>query len=312
MTTALLPRGSRFGDIKLTGYVGSGGFSDVYAGEDPSGRRLAVKVLRLAGLEQEAQSIRIEREREALSKIDSRGVAKLVSANLSAEQPWIASEFIDGPTLQESIDQDGPLSYEETLSLTRRLAEIVAELHARGVAHRDITPNNVIFGPDGPVLIDFGSARIDLESSATGSILLAGTPGFVPPEAEAGLTVGRMADVYALGRLAAHCSGERALPDILLRAVLREPSSRPEAQEVADTLASNQELINRSRSRTVAQLPRRISLTTLALSVEVRGEILWVAPSRRESVLVEILRYQRSHEGLAGPGSSLTPVLTRN
>ena len=127
VTTALLPRGSRFGDIKLTGYLGSGGFSDVYAGQDSSGRRLAVKVLRLTGLNAAQQTQRVRREEAALARVDSRGVAKLISADLTADQPWIASEFVDGPTLKESIETQGPLTFDETLGLIRRLAEIVTE-----------------------------------------------------------------------------------------------------------------------------------------------------------------------------------------
>ena len=264
VTTALLPRGSRFGDIKLTGYLGSGGFSDVYAGQDSSGRRLAVKVLRLTGLNAAQQTQRVRREQEALARVDSRGVAKLISADLTADQPWIASEFVDGPTLKESIETQGPLTFDETLGLIRRLAEIVAELHELGIAHRDITPNNIIFGPDGPVLIDFGSARIDLENEATGSILLAGTPGFTPPEAEAGLAVGKKADVYALGQLAIYCLGNTDLPETLTQAKATDPEVRPTANELAASLTPHNTTPARNTTRNIRQLPRRYSLLTVS------------------------------------------------
>jgi serine/threonine protein kinase len=266
VTTALLPRGSRFGDIKLTGYLGSGGFSDVYAGQDSSGQRLAVKVLRLTGLNVAQQTQRVRREQEALARVGSRGVAKLISADLTADQPWIASEFVDGPTLKESIETQGPLTYDETLGLIRRLAEIVAELHELGIAHRDITPNNIIFGPDGPVLIDFGSARIDLENEATGSILLAGTPGFTPPEAEAGLAVGKKADIYALGKLFAYCQSEAKPPAVLVHACDPEPEQRPTPQTIAGALGGTTEPPARSHTRAIRKLPRRYKLRTVALS----------------------------------------------
>ena len=177
MTTVVLPRGSRFGDLRLTGFIGRGGFSDVYEAYDANGRRLAVKVLRLAGLDVDGQNERVGREREVLSRIDSRGVAKLVSSDLGSHTPWIASEFIDGPTHRESVLRNGAYSEDEAYGLVRRLAEILSDLHAAGIAHRDLTPNNVILGPEGPVIIDFGSARIDLESELTGSFL-AGTHGY--------------------------------------------------------------------------------------------------------------------------------------
>ena len=69
MTTALLPRGSRFGEIRLTGFLGSGGFSDVYEGIDASGRRLAVKVFRNRTSDPDTQRRRIAAEREALSAV---------------------------------------------------------------------------------------------------------------------------------------------------------------------------------------------------------------------------------------------------
>ena len=294
VTTALLPRGSRFGDIKLTGYLGSGGFSDVYAGQDSSGRRLAVKVLRLTGLNAAQQTQRVRREQEALARVDSRGVAKLISADLTADQPWIASEFVDGPTLKESIETQGPLTFDETLGLIRRLAEIVAELHELGIAHRDITPNNIIFGPDGPVLIDFGSARIDLENEATGSILLAGTPGFTPPEAEAGLAVGKKADVYALGQLAIYCLGNTDLPETLTQAKATDPNQRPSASQLANRLQHFNQALARQRSKVIQPLPTRFrprvlaGVATLALLIGATGSygVLRDKPVTTQGVLL--------------------------
>ena len=282
MTTALLHRGSRFGDLRLTGYVGSGGFSDVYEAFDKSGRRLAIKVLRLTGLDTEGQQQRIEREREALSRIGSRGVAKLLHSDLQCETPWIASEFVDGPTLQEIVEEGGPLGRDEGLSLIRRLAEILDELHQEGIAHRDLSPNNIIIGPDGPVIIDFGSARIDLEGGATGSLLLAGTSGFVPPEALRGEPVGRAGDLYSLGKIALFSTGlaEEAIPVELNSCLSEQSATRPTAQTVAAALDEFQSRVARSAKRKVTRLKRRFRPVTvlifgaLALSVGIGAGLL--------------------------------------
>ena len=268
MTTGLLPRGSRFGGLRLTGFIGSGGFSDVYEAFDEKGRRLAVKVLRLTGLNAESQTDRIIREREILARVDSRGVAKLVSADLSADTPWIASEFVDGPTLRESVRTDGPLSAVETLSLVRRLAEILGELHSSGIAHRDLTPNNIVLGPDGPVIIDFGSARLDLENSATGSLLLAGTQGYTAPEALRNEPAGRAADMFSLGRVAQFCvsgedDGEPDFEPSIAALCADNPGDRPSANDIVELLPAFDSLPERHRKRDVEKLPRRFRLSTV-------------------------------------------------
>lgn len=269
MTTALLPRGSRFGDLRLTGFVGSGGFSDVYEAYDKLGRRLAVKVIRLGGISERDQQERINREQAALRRIDSRGVARLITADLTCETPWIASEFVDGPTIRESISERGPLSQRETLSVIRRLAEILDEIHAQGIAHRDITPNNVIFSADGPVLIDFGSAKIDLESHSSGSVLVAGTMGYLPPEVERNEPVGRSGDIYSLARVAQFClSGSddatAVLPSQLKDALDPIPGKRPSADEIVQALADFIEPVARHELRDIVRLPRRYRPRALA------------------------------------------------
>ena len=266
MTTALLPRGSRFGEIRLTGFLGSGGFSDVYAGIDASGRKLAVKVFRNRTSDPDAQRRRIAAEREALSAVDSRGVAKLVADDLAAKDPWIASEFVDGLTIRESIEADGHLSREEALGVTRRLAEVLRDLHAAGIAHRDLTPSNIVFGQDGPVVIDFGSARMDLDYDSSGSILLAATPGFTPPEAVEGKSVGQKADVYALAKIAQFMSGDEAetFPTEIRQSLSPDPSDRPTAAAIADALANFGARDKRFKTKPVAKLSRRFSSSTVA------------------------------------------------
>ena len=229
-------------------------------------------MLRLTRLNAESQTDRIIREREILAQVDSRGVAKLVSADHSSDTPWIASEFVDGPTLRESIRTDGPLSAVEALSLVRRLAEILGELHNSGIAHRDLTPNNIVLGPDGPVIIDFGSARLDLENSATGSLLLAGTQGYTAPEVLRNEPAGRAADMFSLGRVAQFCvSGEDdGAPDFepsIAALCADNAGDRPSANEIVELLAAFNSLPERHRKRDVEKLPRRFRLSTVVALV---------------------------------------------
>ena len=92
MTTALLTRGTQFGEFRATGYVGSGGFSDVYEAFDPLGQRVALKVLRSKTVLETVQQSRIERERDILAALDTRGVARLIDADFQSDPPWIASD----------------------------------------------------------------------------------------------------------------------------------------------------------------------------------------------------------------------------
>ena len=277
MTTRLLPQRSRFGDIKLTGFLGSGGFSDVYAGSLPDGRQAAVKLFRTGTVNREAIKLRLQRERDIVQTLITGGVARLLESDLEAEIPWIASELIDGPTLRESILTDGVMDEIEALGIVQSLATTLIELHGRGVAHRDITPNNVIISSKGPVLIDFGSARADLGDGNTRSVLLEGTVGYLPPEAERGEEVGRAADVFALARIAEFClSGSdednAELPEILLQALSSEPLDRPAASAIAAALPSSGDPAKRHSPRTIESLPRRVSpALTAAISMSVLG-----------------------------------------
>ena len=294
MTTVLLSRGTTFGEFRATGFVGSGGFSDVYEARDSKGRRVALKVLRLQSLASGDQQIRIQRERLAISLVDSRGIARLIDADLQAEQPWIASEFIDGPTLRESIDKSGPLEYLAAMALAKRLAEILVDVHQQGIAHRDITPNNIVFGPDGPVIIDFGSARIDLDSEITGSVLVYGTSGYAPPEISTGQPVGRSADVYGLARTIQFClsgsdEGQADLPPILERCLSTDPVNRPPAGEVVQVLGPQGEIPRRNSPKLISKLPRRFKLrsllvaTGLAIGLSVLATVSLLSPNKTPS-----------------------------
>jgi serine/threonine protein kinase len=205
MATALLSRNTNFGSIRLKGHIGTGGFSDVYEGFTAAGQRVAVKVLRSATDQVRSNSARFAREQEVLKRLDSRGAARLVDADLDNDPPWIASEFIDGISLSELIQRDGPLNNELTQALIFSLAGVVKNVHNAGIAHRDISPNNIILGPDGPVLIDFGSSRLESYDSQTGSRLFVGTDGYIAPEGLRGEPVGMSGDVYALTRVAQFC-----------------------------------------------------------------------------------------------------------
>ena len=248
MSTAQINRSDRFGGIRPKRYRGGGGFSDVYEGFTPSGERVAIKVLRFKEDAQSLEAEKLIREQKILARINSRGVAKYIDSDLDNDPPWIASEYVDGPTLKEAVASNGPLSAKAVELLVRQIALALTELHAENIAHRDLSPNNVILGPDGPVIIDFGSARITSSSAKLVSIVSVGTPGFLSPEAIAGNDSGSPSDIYALAKIAEYALAGQAettdrisiselspsLSATLLKALSDNPTDRPRAQDIVE------------------------------------------------------------------------------
>jgi hypothetical protein len=203
-----------------------------------------------------------------------------VAAKLDSDPPWIASEFIDGPNLREAVREKGSFSIRDASSLLSLVAKTLVDLHAEGIAHRDLTPNNILLGEFGPVIIDFGSAKEDLTADA-GSVLSVGTPDFAAPEVLAGADSGLASDVYSLAKVFLFLVGienvessdfeklplSAAQKQVVKSCLSREPKSRPNANDLADLFDSAQltdELTNQGYSQIViSKLPRRVSMWTL-------------------------------------------------
>ncbi len=200
MTAVLLSRNSAFAEFKLRSHRGSGGFSDVYEAVSDDGKRVAIKVLRVPGGPNAANLERFERELRILQRMDNRRIARLVGAKLDSDPPWIASEFIDGPNLREAINEKGLFEIKDAVQLFSLVVKALSEIHAEGIAHRDLTPNNILLGEFGPVVIDFGSAKENLTGDF-GSVLSVGTPEFAAPEVLIGGNVGLASDVFSLAKV---------------------------------------------------------------------------------------------------------------
>ncbi|GAA4636502.1 hypothetical protein GCM10023196_086520 [Actinoallomurus vinaceus] len=195
MTVSLLPSDPpRLGEYTLTGRLGEGGQGVVYLAADPSGRQVAVKLLR-AHLSGDAKArSRFVRELSAAERVPAFCTAPVVDANVAGDQPYIVSEFVPGPALQEL----GRLAEPDLLRLAVSTATALAAIHQAGIVHRDFKPANVIMGPGGPRVIDFGIARV-LDSDATMTSQAVGTPAYMAPEQLAGGAIGPAADMFAWG-----------------------------------------------------------------------------------------------------------------
>jgi hypothetical protein len=198
------------GGYRLRARLGSGGMGRVYLAETPAGRPVAVKVVRPELSDDQDFRARFRREIQAARSVHGLYTAQVLDADPGATPPWLVTAYVPGPSLQQAVAERGPMPEAAAFRLVAGVAEALQAIHAAGLVHRYLKPSNVVLGPDGPRVIDFGIARA-LESTAlTRSGMMVGTPQFMAPEQILGRPVSPALDVFALGALAAYAASGRA------------------------------------------------------------------------------------------------------
>ncbi|MFI0738604.1 protein kinase [Streptomyces sp. NPDC021100] len=217
------------GSFRLHRRLGAGGMGVVYLGSDKRGQRVALKVIRPDLAEDQEFRSRFAREVSAARRIRGGCTARLVAADLDAERPWFATQYVPGPSLHDKVTDEGPLSAAQTASIGAALAEGLLAVHDAGVVHRDLKPSNILLSPKGPRIIDFGIAWATGASTLTHVGTAVGSPGFLAPEQVRGATVTPATDVFALGATLAYAStadspfGQGSSEVMLYRVVHEEP-----------------------------------------------------------------------------------------
>jgi hypothetical protein len=184
----------------LISELGRGGMGVVWrARDEQSGQIVALKLLHTAYALDPDYVARFERELELAKRIHSAHVVQVLGHGVRDGAPYLALEYVDGPSLRERLASHGPYSWDETKALLAQVAQGLADAHAAGVVHRDIKPSNVLIGSDGVVkLADFGIAKgLDLTRVTRTSTLL-GTPAYLAPEGPKNAR----SDLYSLGIIA--------------------------------------------------------------------------------------------------------------
>lgn len=194
------------GSFRLHRRLGAGGMGVVYLGSDRRGQRVALKVIRPDLAEDQEFRSRFAREVSAARRIRGGCTARLVAADLEADRPWFATQYVPGPSLHDKVAEEGPLAAAEVASIGAALSEGLVAVHEAGVVHRDLKPSNILLSPKGPRIIDFGIAWATGASTLTHVGTAVGSPGFLAPEQVRGAAVTPATDVFSLGATLAYAA----------------------------------------------------------------------------------------------------------
>jgi len=210
MARDLLPiiRTALAGRYEIEAEVGRGGAARVYRARAPDGRAVALKILR-PELTVTVTADRFLREINLIKRLEHPHIGRLIDAGQSDWLIYYAMPFVEGPSLQQVIHQQGRVSATDTLRLARDLLDALTHAHDRGIVHRDVKPDNILISREGAVLVDFGIARA-IELSATDRLtksgMAVGTSRYMSPEQIAGNeNVDPRSDLYSLSCVLFEC-----------------------------------------------------------------------------------------------------------
>lgn len=256
------------GRWELQRILGTGGQGQVWYAANEHGNTAAVKLIRAELLTDGDARARFQQEWQVAQRVTSRRVAVPVDADLTADTPYIAWEYVAGPTLTEHLASHGPLTGTQLDAFARELAEAVRDLHGAGVVHRDLKPSNVILSSSGATVIDLGVALLVDQNPVTTAGKVIGTPGWLTPEQLSGQRPTEASDVFnwAAVVVQAATGGQGpfhadTFPQVMYRiahdppdvsavppplsswataALHKDPGARPTAQQIAAGLRAGQ------------------------------------------------------------------------
>jgi predicted Ser/Thr protein kinase len=204
--------GMKLGDYQVVSWLGMGGMGIVYEGLQPMiGKRVAIKVIRPEFAATEVQQL-ID-EARTVNAIGHRGVVDIFgSGKLPDGRQYLVMEYLNGRPLDAVVNEQAPMPAHEVVAILEEIVEVLSEVHAAGVVHRDLKPGNIFLVQSGRAtggtylkILDFGIAKqlpVGGVSGQTRSSHIVGTPEYIAPEQAQGRTATPASDLYAVGIIA--------------------------------------------------------------------------------------------------------------
>lgn len=201
-----LESGDQFGAYHLELLLGEGAMGLVFRAVHNGGDVVALKVLKRELGEDEIFKQRFNQEARAAAEVQHSSLVPIIEAGEAEGRPYLAVRYAEGGTLEERLQDRGPLGLEDTLRLADQLAGGLDALHGAGLVHRDIKASNVVFDAEGTgMLTDFGLARGPAYTVLTRPGQVVGTLDYLAPELVKGERATPASDVYALGCTVYEC-----------------------------------------------------------------------------------------------------------
>jgi serine/threonine-protein kinase len=189
---------------RLDEQLGRGGMATVWRGWDTQlDQPVAVKVLDRARAADPVALKRLQREASTVARLNHPNIVGFRGFAVDADVPYLVMELVDGESVTDLLVKGGPLPVDEAVAIAQQACAALATAHEAGVIHRDVTPGNLLVGPDGVVkMCDFGIARLQVRGGLVGLTsggAPVGTCEFMAPEQATGGGVDTRCDLYALG-----------------------------------------------------------------------------------------------------------------
>src|ERR1043166_4891398 len=206
--------GRHIGHYEILAKLGSGGMGEVYLAQDTNlGRQVAIKILCDRFTSEKDRVRRFQQEARSASALNVPNIVTIHEIGEVENRHYIATEFIDGPTLREIITR-GPMAFAEVLDVAIQVTKALAAAHESGIVHRDIKPENIMVRSRDHLVkvLDFGLAKLidepafELSNQPGVTSLLdtdpntvMGTVSYMSPEQAGQLRVDKRTDVFSLG-----------------------------------------------------------------------------------------------------------------
>jgi cold shock CspA family protein/predicted Ser/Thr protein kinase len=256
------------GRYTLNRRLGEGAMGAVYLAHDSkNGSSVALKMVRTEFARDASFRRRFKKEVVNARTVQDFCTAAVLDADVDHELPYLVTEFIDGPTLAEQVDEKGPLPESQVHALAIGMATALVAIHGAGIVHHDLKPSNVMLSQFGPKVIDFGIARsLDSTTVITQNMSRLGTPAYMSPEQIETGNTSFSSDIFSWGGVVLFAAtgrepfGQGPPMSIMFRIIERDPDMDVLPSRLKDIVRDAMGKVPNTRPTAHALLARLTSL----------------------------------------------------